>query len=329
MNATLRQLEAFASAYRLGSLTRAAAEMHLSQPAISLLVRQLEDAWHIRLFDRTTRALNPTYAANAAFPAVARILGEVKSVAKHMQGLQEGGIGRVSFAVTAGVASALMPRVLFSFRTVYPDIKIQMLDVAGDQLTAKIFSGEAEFSIGTVENNDPEITLETLLQDRLSAIGLRDGSFETRRNISWDELIDLQTISVPTGTGIRKLIDDALGWKAKRFEPTLETSLLNTALAMTAQGLGISILPSYLVPFLQFPNLAAIPLVDPIVYRNLSLIRRAGRRLSPTSQTLVLALKDTIAKLSGTGLSHSADMRPSPLRRKRTNGKAGSKKGQR
>jgi DNA-binding transcriptional LysR family regulator len=295
MNQTLRQLEAFEAAYRLGSLTRAAREMHLTQSAVSLLVKQLEEVWQTRLFDRTTRALNPTRAADEAIGAVERILGELKSVANHMRGLEDKSIGRVAFAATAGVASALMPRILKSFRQQYPDVKIQMLDVGADQLISKILSGEAEFSIGTVDDSNPDIALETLIRDRLSAIAPRDGSFETQRQISWDQLGNLATVSVPTGTSIRLLIDSALAAENKVFEPTLETSLLNTALAMSAHGLGVSVLPAYLVPLMQFPDLVSVPLVDPVVYRNLSLITRSGRSLSTAAQSFVAAAKAVIA----------------------------------
>jgi len=295
MNATLRQLEAFALAYRLGSLTRAAAEMHLTQSAVSLLVRQLEDTWQTRLFDRTTRALNPTPAADEAIVWVERILGELRGLANHMRGLGDKSVGRVAFAVTAGVASALMPRILKTFRNAHPAIRIQMLDVGADQLIPKILSGEAEFSIGTVENDHPDIALETLIRDQLSATAPRDGVFEARTEMSWDELDRFPTISVPRGTSIRRLIDSALEAEGKTFTPTLETSLLNTALSMTAHGLGVSVLPAYLVPLLQFPDLVSVPLVDPVVRRNLSLITRSGRSLSAASRSFLLVAKAVIA----------------------------------
>jgi DNA-binding transcriptional LysR family regulator len=295
MNATLRQLEAFALAYRLGSLTRAAGEMNLTQSAVSLLVRQLEELWKVRLFDRTTRALNPTPAADEAIVWVERILGELRGLANHMRGLEDKSIGRVAFAVTAGVASALMPRIIKAFRAEHPAIRILMLDVGADQLIAKILSGEAEFSIGTVENDHPDIALETLISDRLSATAPRDGVFETRAEMSWDELDGFSTISVPRGTSIRRLIDSALEAEGKTFAPTLETSLLNTALSMTAHGLGVSVLPAYLVPLLQFPDLVSVPLVDPVIRRNLSLITRSGRSLSAAARSFVQVAKAVIA----------------------------------
>ncbi|WP_022722641.1 LysR family transcriptional regulator [Rhodopseudomonas sp. B29] len=295
MNVNLRQLEAFAAAYRFGSLTRAARELRLTQSAVSLLVKQLEDAWQTRLFDRTTRSLTPTLAAGEAIAAVERILGELKGIENLMRGLDDKSAGRVSFAATAGVASALMPRILKAFRRDYPNIKIQMVDVAADQLISKILAGEVEFSIGTVDDDNPDIALETLIRDRLSAIAPRDGSFERRSSITWDDLAGLDTISVPPGSSIRRLIDAALAAEGKSFTATHETSLLATALAMSAHGFGVSVLPSYLVPLMQFPDLVAVPLEEPVVYRQLSLITRSGRSLSAAAKSFVATAKAVMA----------------------------------
>lgn len=298
MNANLRQLQAFATAYRLGSLTRAAQELHLTQSAVSLLVKQLEEVWHTRLFDRTTRALNPTVAAHDAISAVEQILIDLRSLDRQMQSLAQLDRGRISFAVTAGVASSLMPNILSAFVTAHPDIGYRMLDVAADQLIAKIMSGEAEFAIGTIDDDAAGVRCETLLQDKVSAIAVRNGSFERRSEMSWDELKAWKTISVPRGTSIRRLIDMELARYGKQFEPGMETSLLNTALAMTAHGIGVAVLPAYLLPMMQFPGLVAVPLVEPVVRRRLSVISREGRSLSAAARAFLDLTRKVIQKSS-------------------------------
>ena len=69
---TMRQLEALVLVYRLGSITKAAAELRVTQSAISLLIRQMEDNFQLKLFDRTTRALHPTPACKDAIPVAER-----------------------------------------------------------------------------------------------------------------------------------------------------------------------------------------------------------------------------------------------------------------
>ena len=109
---TMRQLEALVLVYRHGSLTKAAAELRVTQSAVSLLIRQIEENFQLRLFDRTTRALHPTLACKDAVPIAERILAGANGLARHMSDLVEVKAGRITIAVSAGVASALLPRVL-------------------------------------------------------------------------------------------------------------------------------------------------------------------------------------------------------------------------
>jgi DNA-binding transcriptional LysR family regulator len=87
-----------------------------------------------------------------------------------------------------------------------------------------------------------------------------------------------------------------LATRKKTFQPTFEVSLLTTALSMTAQGLGVSILPAYLVPHMRYQNLTAVPLVNPVVHRDLSLIMRAGRSLSPAAESFVAVARRIVTQ---------------------------------
>ncbi|MBR0687777.1 LysR family transcriptional regulator [Bradyrhizobium manausense] len=294
MTVTLRQLEAFLLVYKLRSITKAAAEMGVTQSAISLLIRQLETDVRVLLFDRTTRALSPTAAAIDAFPVVQRIVGDSLGLTQHLRDLAQTKKGRVVLAVSAGAASALMPKILSKFRRTFPNIEIDLYDVAVDQLVGRILSAEVEFGIGSVEEGNSEIAIEPLLRGQLSAIGLRDRSFERKRQMGWSELSNFSTIAMRRGTRIREQIDRTLAQAGKVLSPTYEVSLINTALSMTAQGLALSILPVHVLPGGQFPSLVAVPLVNPAIHRQLSLVTRAGISLSPAAQKFVTIAKEQL-----------------------------------
>jgi DNA-binding transcriptional LysR family regulator len=100
-------------------------------------------------------------------------------------------------------------------------------------------------------------------------------------------------------TRIRMQIDQALGAQGKRLTPTHEVTLINTALAMTAQGLGLAILPATMLPADQFPTLIARPLVRPAITRPVSLLQRQGRSLSPAAQAFVATARTVLAQRSG------------------------------
>jgi len=285
---TMRQLEALVLVYRLGSITKAAAELGVTQSAISLLIRQIEDSFQLKLFDRTTRALHPTAACREAIPAAERILSGARGLSEHLRNLVEVRTGRITVAVSAGVASALLPRILAQFRSRYPEIKIDLFDVAPDELLRFVLEGHAEFGIGSVEDDGgSEARVETLMQSPLSAIGKKDGRFERHRRLSWDDIAASDLIAMRRGTRIRSQIDEALAQTGRELKPALEVSLITTALALTAEGAGISILPAHMLPSAQFPALVAVPLSRPTIHRHVSLVSRADFGLSPAAESFV------------------------------------------
>ncbi|MGJ4939369.1 LysR family transcriptional regulator [Bradyrhizobium sp. HKCCYLS1011] len=288
MSPSLRQLEALVLVYRLGSITKAAAELRVTQSAISLLIRQIEENFQLKLFERTTRALHPTAACREAIPAAERILAGAQGLSRRMRDLAEIKAGRIAIAVSAGVASALLPRVFANFRSRHPEVSIDLFDVAPDELLGFVMAGRAEFGLGSIEEEGAtEVRIEALMQSPLSAIGIRDGSFEKRRRLTWDAIMSSDLIAMRRGTRIRSQIDDALAQTGRELKPALEVSLITTALALTAEGLGISILPGHMLPKAQFPTLVAVPLSQPTIHRHVSLLSRADFGLSPAAQRFV------------------------------------------
>jgi DNA-binding transcriptional LysR family regulator len=296
MNVTLRQLQAFTGVYRTRSITRAARELGITQSAASLLIQQLEAQLGVKLFDRSTRSVQPTLAADEAVHAAERMLGDALGLSRRMRDLAQARAGRVAFLASAGTASALLPSVLAKFRAGYPDIEIDMRDVAADDLVPRLSATDAEFAIGSVEGEFAELTIETLTRGRLSAIGRRTADFATRRSLTWDELAQMPTIAMRRETRIRMQIDQALGTQSKHLNPTYEVTLINTALAMTAQGLGLAILPATMLPADQFPTLIAKPLIRPAITRPVSLLQRQGRTLSPAAQAFVATARTVLAE---------------------------------
>ncbi|MCA1516371.1 LysR family transcriptional regulator [Bradyrhizobium sp. NBAIM01] len=295
MNVTLRQLRVFTGVYRTRSITRAARELGITQSAASLLIQQLEAELSVKLFDRSTRSVHPTLAADEAFAAAERMLSDAQGLSRRMRDLAQARAGRVVFLASAGTASALLPMVLAKFRAGHPDIEIDMRDVAADDLVPRLSTTDAEFAIGSVEGEFADMTIETLTSGRLSAIGRRTADFAARRSLTWDELVQLPTIAMRSETRIRMQIDQALSAQGKRLDPTYEVTLINTALAMTAQGLGLAILPATMLPADQFPTLIARPLVRPALTRPVSLLQRQGRTLSPAAQAFVATARAVLA----------------------------------
>lgn len=296
MTPTLRQLQMFVQVYRLGSLTQAAQAMHVTQSAASVLLQQLEATLGVLLFDRASRALRPTDAGHEAYDMARRVLQDVDLLVSNTRGLADRRRGLLHFAVTTSVAATLMPLAIEQFQQRYPDIRLVMHDLGPDRLIAPVLEQEVEFSIGTPDARTAGIALAPLLRDRLGVVCRDDSPLAARGRLRWRDLAQFPLITVRHGNGIRTLIDGALSQAGIDFHPAWEVSFLSTALALTARGLGVSVLPGYLVSGFQYPNLLTRPLHDPEVERSLYVVTRKGHTLSPAATALIGVLAELLAQ---------------------------------
>lgn len=298
MNPSLRQLQALVHVHRAGNLTRAATQLGLTQAAISLQLQQLEKTFGLRLFDRTTRELVATNAGTQAIAAAEQILAATANLTNQMRNLHGVNVGKLAMAVSAGFASTSMPPILRQFRTSYPGINIVLYDVPAHQLVDKLLTTDAEFAIGSVPGQIADVTIEPILKGRISAIGIAKEAFGAKKQTSWEDLSSLQTITMRPENMIRASIDMALAKSGRRFAPAIEVSLFNTALSLTASGIGVTILPDYLLVRQQFPTLIAKPLISPAIEYQMSLIRKVGRSLSPAAVRFVSLVRAQFGRMS-------------------------------
>src|SRR5438105_7234507 len=125
MNLSTRQLRAFVALAEERSFTRAAALMHLSQPAFSALVRSLEESLEQRLFDRTTRHVELSTEGRAFEPAARRILAEVEGALTSARDYAARRRGRVAIALLPSLAAGWLPALLAQFRAAHPGIELE------------------------------------------------------------------------------------------------------------------------------------------------------------------------------------------------------------
>jgi LysR family carnitine catabolism transcriptional activator len=279
MTPTVKQLRAFALVCRFGVLTRAADEMFITQPAVSVLIRQMEQALGLRLFDRTSRSLQPTAAAHEILPTVQRMLRDLESIQSSVKELAGRERGQLRFAATPSIAAAIVPKLIAEYRLLYPNIEVSVDDAAPDRLTASTLTGDVEFGIGTISDHPNGITLQCLVRDNLCAICRKDSALAKKRRVTW--------IGIRSSSGIRNLIDETLFTLGTRKTLEYEVSYMTTGLSMTQAGLGIAIFPGVLLASFPHRDLVARKLEGPVVTRDVNLIRRAEHSLSPAAESFI------------------------------------------
>lgn len=281
---SVRQLRAFAAVYHSGQLSSAAAALSLTQPAVSVLLRELEGRLGVRLFDRTTRSLHRTAAADEAIGHAERVLAELDALGSGMSELAAGRRGRVRIAVTSTIAQTLMPRALRRYTQQHPGVKVAIDDCAPSQFVETVLGGQVDFGVGTLQARTPGLDERVFVHDHLAVIADRDLRLPgVAAGITWRQLAALRLITVKPGYGVRNSIDAAAAEAGVRLEIAYEVTLLTTALAMAAGGLGPALLPASILAHADPSRLVARRLIRPTVARNIAVVTRQGRSLSPAA----------------------------------------------
>ncbi len=279
-----RQLRAFLALASERSFTRAAAASHLSQPAFSALIRQLEDALGLRLFDRSTRHVALT-ADGAAFEAAAqRVLAEFDNALAGVRDRAELRRGRVSIALLPSLAADWLPGVLAGFRAAHPALELQVADVLSEPCLDLVRSGRADFALAATRADTPELRAELFCSDHFHLV-CPEGHALTRlaeprpRDVAAWPFVHLSRTS-----SVRQYLDAAT--HPLPLPAVLEVEQLATVAGMVRAGLGVSVVPTLTLYQFRQPGLAIVPLRWAGLTRHIYLVRQRERSLSVAAQAL-------------------------------------------
>jgi DNA-binding transcriptional LysR family regulator len=297
---TIKQLRAFLAVHQLRKLGAAAEKLFVTQSAVSMLIRQLEDGLGVRLFDRTTRSLQPTVAAADMLPTAERILRDVDSLGASFHDLATLQRGRICIAITPTLASFMMPATVKRFCEAHPHIRVVVDDCAPDQFISRIIGEHVDFGIGTPERSGADVETRTLLRDHLTLVCAPDHPLAVGKNakksVRWADLGGHPLITVRPGYGIRQLIDSTAASAGVVLNVVNEVSFLSTALWMTTSGMGPSIMPSAFARAAGDATLVIRPITAPRVSRDVSLVTKRGRSLSAASLSFIELLQRELAR---------------------------------
>ena len=285
MAASLRQLRAYALLLQERNFTRAAAAMHLSQPAFSALIGGLEDSLGVRLFDRSKRHVAPT-AEGADFEGPARrALAEFDNAVAGMHDRAALRRGRVSLALLPSLAAGWLPAVLARFRALHPGITVEVADVLSEPCIERVMTMQADFALAAVRAETPELQAQVFCADDFHLVCRADHPLAKQRGpIRLRDLAAWPFIHLSRTSSVRQYLDAA--FRPQAMDTVMEVDQLATVMGMVRAGMGISVVPSLTLFHFRDAEVATRPLGWPGLTRHLYLVRRRDRGLSLAAQTL-------------------------------------------
>lgn len=295
MHVSLRQLRAFIAAVETGSFTRAARRLHLSQSAVSMVIRQLESEIGLELFSRERKRVALTEMGAQLVPIARRMMDDLDRIALRASDVRQLQRGSLRVGVPQVMACTLIPPVLTAFSRKHPAISVKLLDTTLDDIPAAVSRGAVEFGIGPDRPSDPGIERTFFRNIPIRFVCAATHPAARRRSISWSATRDDPWICYPSTFG-----EDIRGalWqhgRKQRMEDATVVEHLTTALALTGQGGGVTTAPDYARALQADFRVRFIPLVDPEIERAFYIYKRNGQALSPAAREFLALLLKTSA----------------------------------
>jgi DNA-binding transcriptional LysR family regulator len=290
MNVDLRHLQAFVSAARYRSFTRAARSLNISQPSFTVQIRKLETELGVRLLDRNTRSVQLTRVGRHLAPVIERLLRELSSTLESARESSSTKSGSVRVAVLPSLAATILPGILASLRKGHPAVTVYLQEAPARGIVSLVRGQEVDFGIGWERARDNEIQFTPLFVDRLCAVFKAGSKLERRRAVTLRELAAFPLILTDAQSSVRAMVDDAFEATGSFVEPAWEVAYMSTALALVRAGLGVTILPGLALEMEGARQLRARPIPDADLDRHISIIQATGRSLSPAADVLFQAV---------------------------------------
>jgi DNA-binding transcriptional LysR family regulator len=284
----INQIDAFLAIAELESFSLAAERLHITQPAVSKRIRQLESQIKAPLFDRIGKRSILTPNGRAFKPHAERILQELKSFRTSLSRQQATPSGSLSFATSHHIGLHRLPQVLREFKIKYPRVDLDLHFMDSEDACAAIANNDLELAIVTLpEHSDERLHCEPVWVDRLVTVLALDHPLAEAGEIEADLLLAHAAILPSAGTFTRKIINNLFAGSQDRLNIILETNYLETIKVMVSANLGWSILPQSMVD----STLVGLPLQGLDVRRPLGIVTRSNRTLSLSSSAMIELLR--------------------------------------
>jgi len=296
MKATIKQLKAFVAAAQARNFAEAGSRVHLSQPALSIAIKNLEEIVGGRLLARTTRSLALTPEGEVFYPVAQRLLADWDNAFTDINNLFSMRRGRLSIAAMPSFASSLLPDTLAHYRRQHPNIDIAVQDVVAENVVDMVRTGRVEIGVSFDPGEYDDLHFEVLFEDRFFVAAPKQHALMQKEKIRLQDLQAYPFIALQRPSSIRQLIETATLACDIKLSIAFEAHQLASIGSMVASGLGISVVPSLTINQMQSLGVECRPLEGNIISRNVGLLIRRNSQLSAPAAAMQQTLLSHVTR---------------------------------
>jgi len=289
---TLKQIRAFLAVAQSLSFAVACERLHLSQSALSLTIKALEEGLGGRLFSRNTRNVALTPEGESLLPLARRLVADWDNAEDEMRQRFTLQRGRVTLAAMPSFAGNLLPPILKTFRARFPNVNVTVNDVINEQVLEMVRDRHVELGVAFEPMQGSSLAFTPLYLDRFVAVVPLDSPLAQRDEIQWETLLEQPFITLQRPSTVRVMLEEHLQARGRKLPVEFESHQLATVGRMVASGLGVSAVPALCVGQMHELGARCITLSDPVIERAIGVLTKPGYELSAAAQALFDTFKD-------------------------------------
>ncbi|CAN5494893.1 LysR family transcriptional regulator [soil metagenome] len=286
----LRQIEVFRAVMQAGSISGAATALHVSQPAVSRLVRYLEVKLGVALFERTGSRLHPTPEAHALKREVDSAYRSIDRVRTYAEQLRHGVADTLRIASNLSTGLELVPRAIADIKTRMPRLHLTVEIATHAQITDQLLSGECDIGVVSfVQSFHPSINVHPIGEGEVLCAMSPGHPLAAHKRITLDMLRRPDVISFGHETPHGKIVNTLVGTQEPPLGPTVDVRYAYVACNIAASGWGVAVVDDMTARHCESDRLVLRPLARPIRYSACAM-SSAERPLSSAGREVVQLL---------------------------------------
>jgi DNA-binding transcriptional LysR family regulator len=296
MKISTKQLTGFVHAAQLGSFTRAAERLYVTQAGLSAIIRDLETQLGCRLFDRTTRTVTLTEAGRKFLPVALRTVEDITAAATELNQMSGRARQTLRVGATPLVACKLLPAVCVAFRRTHPELTVRVLELQRDRIQELVGQGELDVGLGIFLTSAAGVDRRRLFRSKLLCAAPLESARRAEQPglMRWSELRDAKFVALQPDNPVQQFIEKHLRANVQVRDERYSVNHIETQIAMAEIGMGCAIIPSFALPACRHYKVRVNALTSPTVEIGFDRIFRKGREQPEAMEAFIQTLIDVL-----------------------------------
>jgi DNA-binding transcriptional LysR family regulator len=293
-NVSLRHLRCFLEIARTGSFTTAAARLYMTQSSLTAVIQQFEESIGVKLFDRSTRRVSLTEEATRFLEEARAIVNRFDSAIGDLCSFAQLQQGHLRVAAAASIIEKFLVHAMTRYRALYPNITISIRDTTSAVVEQMLSNGEIDFALTSRHRGMSELVYTPLLSDSYGVVFAPDDALAVSDEpLDWKALDASRYIGFSADTGVGSFLRENVAHTALFEGVRDEISSTTSLYSVLKIGGRYSIVPA-LAAHAELPQMKFRPLRSPTLVREICLITRSMRSLSPSAEAFLRITQDVM-----------------------------------